>query len=56
MGNRAPEGPVSRPLGIDVDPLVITGRLGKQVDTILVHQQPVGRAVALTHGRLILLH
>ena len=30
------------PLHINVDPLVVTGTVGKLIDTFLVHGEPVG--------------
>ena len=38
--DRAAEGPGRRPLRVDVDPLVIAGRVGEQVDLRLRHLMP----------------
>ena len=47
MGDRRTEGAVFGALGIHVNPLVITGRVGKQIDPILRHIQPIGVAEVL---------
>ena len=43
MGDGAPNGP-ARPLDVDVDPLVVAGRLGEPVHPVLLDGQPVGGA------------
>jgi hypothetical protein len=40
--------PLFRPLGVDVNPLVVTGRLGEQVDLALGDFVPVADADLLT--------
>ena len=45
MRNRLAVGHFSRrPLGIDVDPLIVASGLGKLVDPILVDDHPFGQA------------
>jgi hypothetical protein len=36
VGNRRAEWPVRGPLGVDVDPLVVAGRVREAVDPLLV--------------------
>ena len=45
-----PNGPVLGPLDVDVDPLVVAGRLGERVDAVLGDLQPLGGAEVLAHG------
>ena len=44
MGDGAAERAVRGALEVDVDPLVVTGRLGEGVDALLLHDQPGARA------------
>ena len=44
MGDGRPEGPALGPFGVDMDPLVVAGGLGEEVDLLLV--DPVPLAVA----------
>ena len=39
-----PKGPVAARFGVDVDPLVVAGRLGEAVDAVLVDLEPVAGA------------
>ena len=50
VGNAGTERPVGGALGIDMNPLVIPRRIGKQVDPLLGQQQPVGAAQVLPGG------
>ena len=43
MRDRRTERSLSRTDRIDVDPLVIIGRVGEQVDALLRDLQPIGR-------------
>ena len=42
--DRPAERTVRRALGVDVDPLMIVGGVGEQVDTVLVDLEPFGGA------------
>ena len=44
MGDRAAEGARLRPLGVDVDPLVVAGGVGEAVDLLLGDRLPVAVA------------
>ena len=48
MSDRPTEGALGRPLGIDVDPLMIAGGLGEGVDALLGDFQPVAVAEVLS--------
>ncbi len=41
MRDRPAEGTTGRPLGIDVDPLVVVGGIGEQIHTVLSDLQPL---------------
>ena len=43
VGDRGAERPLGRTHRIDVDPLVVTGRVGKCVDALLGYLEPFGR-------------
>ena len=47
MGDGGAEGPRRGPLGIDVDPLVVAGGIGEEVDLRLVDHVPVGEPEVL---------
>ncbi|MNN02751.1 hypothetical protein D3C81_1154190 [compost metagenome] len=55
MGDRGPEGAILGTNGIDVDPLVVAGGIGEQVDAVLVQRQPFARADHFPHQRLEVL-
>src|SRR4051812_33053978 len=55
MRDRLAERAVLRGLLVDVDPLVVLGRISERVDARLVHEQPLARAATLPHLRLQLL-
>ena len=42
MGDGDAEGPVLGPLGVDVDPLVVVGRVGEEVHPVLGDRLPLG--------------
>ena len=46
-----PNGPSRRTLDVDVDPLVVVGRVGELVDPVLVDRQPLGGADLLARRR-----
>ncbi len=48
----APNGPEAARVRVDVDPLVVAGRVGEGVDALLVDQQPVAVAEMLADGGL----
>ena len=48
MGDRAAERPRLGLLDVDVDPLVVAGRVGEQVDLLLAQLLPVAVAEVLT--------
>ena len=50
MGDRAPEHGCCRPLGIDVDELLVLGDLGEGVDPRLIDGEPVGDKLMSDHG------
>ena len=50
-----PNGPGRRALLVDVDPLVVVGGVGEQVDPVLVDLDPVGGAELLADGGLELV-
>ena len=52
VGDRAAVGPGGRLLGVDVDPLVITRRVGEQIDLLLGDVVPVAVAEVLAELRL----
>ena len=62
MGDRRPERPVLRALGIDVDPLVVAGGVGELIDPVLGDLQPLAvpevraRRRAQLVGGLELMH
>ena len=45
-----PNGPSFGPLDVDVDPLVVAGRVGEPVDAVLVDGDPVAGAELLADG------
>ncbi len=51
MRDGGAERALLRLLGIDVNPLVVAGRLGELVDPLLLDLQPVGVPQLLTDGR-----
>ncbi len=55
VGDGATEGPACRPLGIDVNPLMVVGGVGEEVDTILGDLQPFGwpELTALRRRKLV---
>src|SRR5438105_1066916 len=55
MGDRSPKGSLLGALHIDVDPLVVTGRVGELVDAVLVDLQPPALAERLALQRLVAL-
>ena len=48
MGNRRAERALGSTLRVDVDPLVVAGRVREAVDPLLVDLQPLGRAELLS--------
>ena len=50
MGDRAPEHGGRRPLGINVDELLVLGDLGEGVDPRLIDSEPMGDEIASDHG------
>ena len=50
MSDGAAERPLRRPLLVDVDPLVVVGGVGEQVDAVLVDLEPVAGPEVRTHG------
>ena len=42
MSDRPAERAVCRTLGIDVDPLMVVGGVGEQIDALLCDLQPIG--------------
>ncbi|MNC72537.1 hypothetical protein D3C75_1236000 [compost metagenome] len=52
MGNRFAEWPLGGAFGISVNPLVISGGLGKGVDALLVDDHPVAGAHDLSDEAL----
>ena len=54
MGDGRPERPLRGALGIDVDPLVVAGRLGEQLDRALLDRHPLAR-LELEVGRALQL-
>ena len=55
MGDRAAERPVLGALGVDVDPLVVAGRVGEQVDLLLGDGRPLGPPEVLADVRCVLV-
>ena len=53
MSDRRAERPGRGTLGVDVDPLVVAGRLGERVDLLLRHVDPRGRAELCTWGQTL---
>ena len=50
VGDGAAERALRRALLVDVDPLVVVGGVGEQVDAVLVDLEPVAGAEVLAHG------
>jgi hypothetical protein len=42
VGDRSAEGARGRALGVDVDPLVVLGRVGEEVHAVLRDLEPLG--------------
>jgi hypothetical protein len=48
MGDRGAERTGRSPLRVDVDPLLVARRVGKQVDLLLGHREPLAGAELLS--------
>lgn len=50
MRDGGPVRAAARAFGVEVDPLVVAGRLGESVDALLVDREPVAGAEARSDG------